>query len=270
MNQQPPEPQHPDTHEGRLGRLAHRLAEADPNPTLPRGVRIAMTAGPFVGFGLILLVALIVSGKEAVAWLVGAELGSFLGFGKFVIFGGLFGDVIAHIIGYVPQTAPPSLWILAGLVVYGDLGTALVMMANMTLLYRAPFFGARLASCHMAGWQVLRVHRWMRRVAWLGVAVFVAAPFQGTGAVVGTILARILGLSRLSTLSATLAGSTAGCVALALLGQYGRQRVQQIGDHPYVAAVVVLLSIAVIVVMGRWFMGQNVRDHMGDPDEQHD
>jgi len=255
----PPAPTH--RHEGRVARLAHRLVENNPSPVLLRRSRLAMTLGPLIGFGGILLGAFIVAGRETPIWLLGAEIGSFIGLGKFVIYGGIFRDVVARIVGYVPRGSPPSLWVLAGLVVYGDLATTLVMMANMTLLYRTPFIGRRLAACHVAGWYVLRVHRWMRRMAWLGVAVFIAAPFQGTGAVIGTILARLLGLSRLATFSATLVGSTAGCLALALLGTYGRKRVEQIARHPVAAAVVLAVTVVMLIVIGRWLTGESARVH---------
>jgi len=94
-------------------------------------------------------------------------------------------------------------------------------------------------------------------MAWVGVAVYVAAPFQGTGAVIGTILARILGMSWFSTLTATAAGSLVGCVALALLGHYARARVQAIAAHPVALLVALGLTLVILLVMGRWFIGQS-------------
>lgn len=243
--------------EGRLHHLAQRLAESDPSLRFPRRVRIAMTVGPFLGFGLILLVAALVSGYGMVIWLSGIEIGSFIGFGKFVIFGGVVRDVILKVFQYVPKTAPPSPWVLAGTVVYGDIGTAMVMLANMSVFLRMGSLGRRLAACHDAGWRVLRANPWMRRMAWAGVAVFVAAPFQGTGAVIGTILARILGLSWFSTLSATAAGSAAGCLSLALLGQYARQRVQAIAEHPVAMVIGLAITVLILAVLGRWFIGKS-------------
>jgi len=265
MNQHPAPP---DPHEGRLARIAHHIAQENLRPKLPRGVRLAMTIGPFIGFGLILFVAWAVYGRGTAAWLFGAEVGSFIGFGKFVIFGEMIRSVIASLVGYVPRSAMPNPWVLAAVVVYGDLGTALVMMANMTVLYRAPFLGRRLAACHEAGWQVLRTHRWMRRMAWLGVAVFIAAPFQGTGSVVGTILARLLGMSRLQTMSSVAAGSVAGCFGLAVLGAYGRRRIEHIANHPVAAIVFLVITVVVLVLIGRWFLGQTREQGGQGPAEQ--
>jgi hypothetical protein len=260
MTNHPPDADH---HEGRLARLAHRLAEEDPSPTLPRGARVVMTAGPFAGFAAVLVVVAIVWGHEFAAWLLGAGVGSFVGFGKFVIFGGIFSDLLASLLGTVPQGEPPSPNVLAGVVIYAEIGTALVMMANMTLLYRTPWVGARLAAAHEAGWYVLRVHPWMRRMAELGVALFVAAPFQGTGAVVGTILGRVLGLSRVATLGCIAAGSAAGCIALAALGDVGRSRVEWLAKHPLPTVIALAVAVVVLLLVGRWFTGEAARAREG-------
>jgi len=225
-----------------------------------------MTVGPVLGFGVILLAAALVSGYGMVIWLSGIEIGSFIGFGKFVIFGGVVRDVILKVFQYVPKTDPPSPWILAGTVVYGDVATAMVMLANMSVFLRMGSLGQRLAACHDAGWRVLQANPWMRRMAWVGVAVFVAAPFQGTGAVIGTILARILGMSWFSTLSATAVGSGAGCLTLALLGQYARERVQAIAEHPVAMVVALAITVVILVVLGRWFIGKSSQI----PAEPHD
>jgi uncharacterized membrane protein len=238
---------HADRREGRLHHLAHRLAEEDASDTLHPGTRLAMTVGPLVGFGIILLVAVIVSGYRASAVLFTAEVGSFIGGGKFVILWGL-----------TPKSTV-SVWWLAAMVVYGDVATALVLMANMRVFYRMPWLGRRLASCHEAGWYVLHANPWMRRVAWLGVAIYVGAPFQGTGAVVGTLIARILGESRLATLSATLVGSTAGCVLLAAIGTAAGEQLQKYATNPVIVVATLVTTLAALVLVGRWFTGQAYR-----------
>lgn len=249
-DERPQDQRHGEHHEGRVARLIHRLEEDDPNPRLSKGERVVMTAGPLGGFGAILLVTALVWGVGAATFLASMELVSFIGGGKFVIFG-------PAVLGDTFRSADFSPWALAGLVVYGDIGTCLIMMANMTLLYRTPWLGVgrRLALAHEAGWYMLHVHRWMRRAAWLGVAVFVAAPFQGTGAVIGTIIARILGLSRWGTLSATAVGSAAGCSVLALLGDIGRKQAETMTRHPVMTATILAVILVALVLLGRWFMG---------------
>jgi uncharacterized membrane protein len=246
-------------HEGRVARLIHRLAEQDPSATLSRGVRCLMTIGPLVGFGLILLAASLAAGAITATFLAAMELGSFIGGGKLVIFGSAVASAVAiSIFGRAIESVNVSAWVLAGMVVYGDIGTCLIMMANMTVLYRTPWVGRRLALAHEAGWYVLRANPWMRRVAWFGVAVFVAAPFQGSGAVIGTIIARILGLSRFGTLSAMVVGSATGCSALALLGNVGRRQAEDIVSHPWISLIILVAILVALALAGRWFVGHSV------------
>jgi hypothetical protein len=244
--------------ESRLGRLVHRLAEEDPSTRLSLPARVLMTVAPIVGAALILLAATLVSGLGLAAFLLAMLLGSFMGGGKFVVFGSAVANAFTHTyLGYTIESVDVSAWVLAGLVVYGDTGTCLVMLANMTVLYRMPWVGRRLAMAHEAGWYMLQVHSWMRRMAWIGVALFVAVPFQGTGAVGGTIVARILGLSWWGTLTATVAGSVAGCSGMAVLGNIGRKHAEGIANHPAVSVAVVVGTLVTVILLGRWFLGQS-------------
>ncbi len=219
-------------------------------------MRQVMTISPFAGLGGILGVTGLLWGLGSAAFLASMVVGSFVGGGKFVIFGTEMTNLLTQsLMGATYESVDFSPWALAALVVYGDLATCSVMMANMTLLYRTPWLGRRLASAHEAGWYVLHVHRWMHRVAWLGVAVFVAAPFQGSGAVIGTIIARILGLSRPETFTAMLVGSGVGCSVLALLGDVGRQQAQMLASHPVISLVILAGIVVLLMLLGRWFMG---------------
>jgi len=96
----------------------------------------------------------------------------------------------------------------------------------------------------------------------------VAAPFQVTGAVVGTILGRLLGLSRLATLSAMACGSATGCAALAVLGTYGRERAQQLAKHPIAALLVGIVTVILLLWIGRLFTGASLRQ--GEQHPLHD
>ena len=236
--------------ESRLRRLVQRLAEEDPSASLAKGTRWLMTVLPVLGWAVILLLTALLAGWRAGTFLAVCWVFSFVGAGKFIIFGGA-------VIGPAYQAADLSAWLLAGMVVYSDIGTCLVLMANMRLLYRTPWVGRRLAMAHDAGWYVLHVHRWMHRVAWLGVAVFVAAPFQATGAVIGTLLGRILGLSRFETLSATAFGSAVGCSVLALLGDVGRRHARAFVRHPVLGIGIFVGTLVVLLLLGRWFLGHS-------------
>ena len=173
---------------------------------------------------------------------------SFVGGGKFAILAGMVGN------------APLGVWPLAHVVILGDIVTMLVLMANMHLLYRAPWVGRKLAQAHEASHYVLKANPWMRRLAWFGLAIFIAVPFQGTGAVGGTILARLLGMSQLAILTAIPIGSVLGCYPIALLGMYGQaEGLKKIADNPLIALAFFAVLVAVIVILGRRFTGTTLR-----------
>ena len=208
-------------------------------------LRFLMTIGPLLAYGLILLVAAILSGRDAAFFLLSMTIGGFIGGGKLVILAGAV------------STAPVKIWTLAGLVVYVDIATALIIMANMHLLYRIPALGRRLAMAREAGFRVLTLHKWMRRAAEIGLSLFIAVPFQGTGAVLGVVLGRILGLSRLAIFFTILGGSTVGSVLVAFVGNMGRDEITKLVDAPLLGLAAVGGSLLTTFLLGRWFVGQN-------------
>jgi len=222
------------------------MARRDRSLHWPLSLRLLMTISPFAGFALIIILTFVLAGGIAAAFIVGTTVGSFVGAGKFVILAGMVED------------APINVWVLATLVVYGDIATTLVMLANFHLLFKLPFLGPRLMKAQEASWNVLRANRWMRRMAWIGVAVFIAVPFQGTGAVVGTVLARLLALSPWSTLTAVAFGSALGCYPLALLGANLSRRIETIAEHPVIVVGFFVLLFALMVVLGRKFTGASM------------
>jgi len=204
-----------------------------------------MTVGPVAGFGLILLITALWVGRPAALFLLGMTVGGFIGGGKLVI---LAGAVI---------NAPVSMLPIAGMVVYGDVSTALLIIANMHHLYRMPAVGRRLAAAREAGFRVLRIHKRMRLTTELFLIIFVAAPFQGTGAVLGVVLGRILGLSRLAIVSTTLLGSTIGSSLVVLAGKLGQDEIAKIADNPVLGIGTVIVTLTASFYFGKWFLGRN-------------
>lgn len=220
---------------------------------LPPSTRLLMTVGPFLGLGLILLATAIAADRMAVLFLSSMFVGGFIGGGKLVILAGAI------------ETAPVGAWPLAAMVVYGDAATALVIMANMHHLYRIPALGRRLARAREIGFQVLSTHKWMRRAAELGLVVFVAMPFQGSGAVLGVVLGRTLGLSRRAIFACTVIGSAAGSALVALAGEVGHEEITGLAHNPALGLCGVVVLLTAGLLLGRWFLGYG-RDHPASRD----
>jgi uncharacterized membrane protein len=124
--------------------------------------------------------------------------------GKFIIVRGIGGS------GY-------SAWDYALLVLYLDMLVAFFLTYNLDYAYRIPYLGRRLEGLQDHGRDVVAERPWVRKVTFFGVILFVMFPLTGTGAVGGSIFGRLLGLSRIRTLTGIFVGSVAGCLGMALL-----------------------------------------------------
>ncbi|MDH3271860.1 MAG: small multi-drug export protein [Gemmatimonadota bacterium] len=216
---------------------------SDAFPPLPLRVQRALTVGPLLGFGLILLVTGWLLGWEAAGFMTSVAAGTFLGGGKLVILAGAV------------EQAPVGHWTLAALVVYIDLATALIVMGGMHVLYRLPGAGRRIRAARQSGWRLLQQNAGMHRVTWLSLAGFVAVPLNGTGALVGAIVGRLLGLSRVSIVSAIAFGSVVGSGALALAGGYWSERINALAARPWLGLVVVAIVLGSMLLASRWATG---------------
>jgi hypothetical protein len=147
------------------------------------------------------------------------------------------------------------------LVVYIDVSTALVVLGGMHQLYRMPGVGPRLAAAREAGWRLLQRHPWTYQATWVSLAGFVAVPFHGTGALVGALTGRLLGLNRLSIITATLFGSGSAAIALGLAGDYWAERINAIAGHPVLAVIAVVTTAALAILASKWMFGTAPDDH---------
>ncbi|MCX5691002.1 MAG: small multi-drug export protein [Planctomycetota bacterium] len=93
------------------------------------------------------------------------------------------------------------------LILWMDALTAFIMIFHASFIYRIPKIGPGMLALQEDGEFFLSQHPWMRRFAWLGLVAFVTFPFAATGSVGGSILGRLLGLSRWATLSGVIMGS---------------------------------------------------------------
>jgi hypothetical protein len=213
---------------------------------LPRWLWAGLTFGPFIAFGLFLLAVKILLSIKAMWFIAGMTVGGFVGGGKLVVLAGAI------------DNAPMSTWAIASMVLFGDISTAVILVANMHHLYKMPALGKRLAAARKAGHQVLATHKWMRRAAEFGIVVFVALPFQGTGSVLGVFLGRILGLSRRVLVLSIAAGSGLGAFGLALLAEMGRGEITRIAEDPLLGIITIAITLTITFVLGKKFLGQDM------------
>lgn len=124
--------------------------------------------------------------------------------GRFVILVGMEGAALDT---YEISLKPSELFCL---VTYLDFMVALFVAFHMGILFRLPYIGEKIAMLVWDGKMLLNAQPWIKRMAFVGLVLFVIFPTSTTGSVGGSIFGRLLGMSRLLTVSGVLIGSLIG------------------------------------------------------------
>ncbi|MEI7657032.1 MAG: small multi-drug export protein [Phycisphaerae bacterium] len=168
----------------------------------------ATLAGPLGATAIMLVVAGISRGVDFMINLAVSAGMVFFGLGRAVL---LLGRDKAQAIADMPawQQFLASLTTeeLLVLILWMDALTAFIMVFHASFIYRIPKVGPAMLALQEDGQFFLSQHPWMRRFAWAGLVAFVTFPFAATGSVGGSILGRLLGLTRRATLTGVVVGS---------------------------------------------------------------
>lgn len=175
-----------------------------PAPRMKGGRRLALTSISVAFLGA--LVAVLAALEPAHA----AKLPAFMVF-AFVVAGKFI--VLAPVL---EAGTPYDPYYLAGMIAGMDVFTALFVAVNLDLLYRIRWVGRRLEAMEVRGRETLERRPLYRRLATLGVVLFVMFPLTGTGAIGGTIFGRLIGLGTWRIILAIAAGAVLGSFGMAV------------------------------------------------------
>jgi len=112
-------------------------------------------------------------------------------------------------------------WTLAVATAFVDIAVGVFLTWNFDLAKKIPFIGSGITRVQRKGEAMLGSLRWLERASFIGIVVFVMFPFQGSGAVGGTILGRAIGLSPNKNLAAVTIGAVGGSFLLSASIVYG-------------------------------------------------
>jgi hypothetical protein len=114
-------------------------------------------------------------------------------------------------------------WAVAGSIALGDVEVGLFMVWNFDLAERIPVLGPWIRRFILAGREFLAGKPWLSRLYFFGIAVMVMVPFFGSGGVRGSIVGRLLGMSRREVMGAIATGATIGSFGIAIATLYLQQ-----------------------------------------------
>lgn len=155
-------------------------------------------------FTLLIVLAIWILQGASFGWrLVSTAVATFFFLGKFVVLAGVDGD-LPDIHRFLTREE------LFAMVVYMDMATVLVLTFHLDSMFRLPVVGSKLKALAEDGRFILATNPWMRRVTFVGLVAFVVFPLASTGSVGASIFGRLLGMTRVATVTGVAIGSVLG------------------------------------------------------------
>lgn len=236
MQQGPAGPHDPVPGADRPGPIPGAVLTGEPDSWENAGRGIGWRVAVFV------LPLLLIAAHGAVLWL-------FLPPDWFVILSGI---TIAYILPPAGKESAIPLGIALGLpwwlpalsIAVLDCEFGLFMVLNYDLIEEIPLFGKWIAGFRHKAGDFVDAHPWFRRAAFSGIIVLVMSPVLGSGGIRGSIIGRMLGLSRGRVLLAIGIGAFAGSFGIAIGFEY--LWVLLSGD-PLVRAALILVLVAAAI-----------------------
>ncbi len=100
---------------------------------------------------------------------------------------------------------PPAA--ILSFIVFTDAVLALFLVWNFDYAKKLPGIGKLVERVEESGERAIRKYKWVKRFGFIGVVVLVIFPLQWTGAAVGSIVGRLIGMPSLITWFAVVIGT---------------------------------------------------------------
>ena len=137
-------------------------------------------------------------------------------------------------------------WLITLVIFLLDLAVALFVVWNFDLALKIPLIGRLLSSGMGVAQDYTETHPWLRRLSTVGLILFVFFPFQGTGAMNGSILGRLLAMDKYRVLGCVCIGSLASCLIIAL----GADVILDVYQEDPVLGIGLLVLVVVVIAAG--------------------
>jgi uncharacterized membrane protein len=107
-------------------------------------------------------------------------------------------------------------WYMALSIAMIDIETGLFMALNFDLAFRIPYLGPMLTGLTQKTERVIEHYRWIARLYFFTIILFVMVPGLGSGGFRGAIAGKLLSMHTYLVVLAIIAGALAGCFVIAL------------------------------------------------------
>ena len=153
-----------------------------------------------------------------------------------------------------------SIPITAVSISFVDFFVGLWMMWNWDLIKLIPILGTYIRKLEKIGEKKWKKHRYLSKLAYVGLALFVAFPFQGSGGVGATVIGRLLGMNKYKVLYSIALGALFGTFLIAILTYFAIFSFQHV-PMLFFGTVGIIIFIVVILIAVRWVRGVKNEDN---------
>ena len=137
-------------------------------------------------------------------------------------------------------------WLITLVIFLLDVAVSLFVVWNFDLALKIPLVGRLLESGMTIGRNYTETQPWLRRFSTIGLILFVFFPLQGTGAMNGSILGRLLGLEKSRVFACVCTGSLVSCLIIAL----GADVILDVYRQDPTLGIALLAAVVVAVLAG--------------------
>ncbi len=145
-----------------------------------------------------------------------------------------------------------------------DIVVALFLAWNFDLALKIPILGKWMQKVEEAGKKRMKESKWSGRLLFWGIVAFVMVPFQGSGGVAATILARLAGMEWKKTVLAISIGALGGCFIIGTISYFAADALIAATGGSAFKLVAVLVGIILLILLAFWFVSNRkyITDHI--------
>lgn len=145
---------------------------------------------------------------------------------------------------------PAIITLVSGSIAFVDTVTSYFLLWNFYIAEKIPLIGKWIKRFEEFGAQKMKEKGWISKIAFVGVALFVVFPFQGSGGVGGSILGKVIGMNKYQAWFAIMSGSFIGCFIFGIISYYlGGAVLNAFKTNVFKGVGLLILIIAVFIFL---------------------
>jgi len=130
-------------------------------------------------------------------------------------------------------------------VAFIDIVVALFLVWNYDLAKKIPLIGNFMVKVEDIGKISSTKYGWIKPLRFIGIALFVMVPFQGSGGLVGSIIGRLIGMKPWNIFFAISIGAITGCLLIA----YFADALRLVFIQNFIVGMLIIIILVIIGIM---------------------